>query len=76
MTVNAPVNAPVKLNKTQKSIIVLLKSNNKTTYDELAQTLDVDRTTIMRNIAKLKEKGVLKRIGEDKNGYWMVIEND
>ena len=76
MTVNAPVNAPVKLNKTQKSIIVLLKSNNKTTYDELAQTLDVDRTTIMRNIAKLKEKGVLERIGEDKNGCWKVIEND
>ena len=26
----------------------------------------------MRNIAALKGKGVLERVGEDKNGYWKL----
>jgi predicted HTH transcriptional regulator len=25
------------------------------------------------NIAVLKEKGVIRRVGEDKNGYWEVL---
>ena len=76
VTVNAPVNAPVKLSNTQKAIIGVLKENSLTTYDRLSQILNVDRRTIQRNIAKLKEKGVLERLGEDKNGYWRVIEAD
>ncbi len=34
--------------------------------------IGVDRTTIMRNIAKLKQRGILERVGEDKNGYWKL----
>jgi predicted HTH transcriptional regulator len=33
----------------------------------------VDRTTIRRNIAVLKEIGAIRRVGEDKNGYWEVL---
>ena len=70
--VNAPANAPVKLSKTQTAIIDNLKSNPRTTYDELAAIIGVDRSTIMRNIAVLKEKDILERVGEDKNGYWKL----
>ena len=34
--------------------------------------IGVDRTIIMWNIAKLKQRGILKRVGEDKNGYWEI----
>ncbi|MCR4958712.1 MAG: hypothetical protein K6B13_08965 [Prevotella sp.] len=33
----------------------------------------VDRSTITRNIAVLKDKGVIRRVSEDKNGYWEVL---
>ena len=69
---NASANAPVKLSKTQTAIIDNLKSNPRTTYDELAAIIGVDRSTIMRNIAVLKEKNILERVGEDKNGYWKL----
>ena len=76
-TVNAPVSAPVsasvKLNKTQKKILSILQANKYATYEELAKTTGVDRTTIRRNIATMKEKAVLRRIGGDKNGYWEVL---
>ena len=72
---NAPVNAPVKLNKTQLAIIKALLKDNRATYEDLAQTIGVDRTTVRRNIAVLKEKGYIRRIGEDKNGHWEVLIN-
>ena len=76
-TVNAPVNAPanasVKLNKTQIAIVKAIINNNNVTYDDLKTILGVDRSTITRNIAVLKEKGVIRRVGEDKNGYWEVL---
>lgn len=71
--VNAPVNAPVKLSKTQSAIIKVLLKDNRATYEDLARTIGVDRTTIRRNIAVLKEKGVIRRVGEDNNGYWEVL---
>jgi Fic family protein len=69
---NALVNAPVNISKRQAAIIDILRNNPYTTYDEMATTLDVDRSTITRNIAALKEMGILIRIGEDKNGYWKL----
>ena len=71
--VNAPANASVKLNKTQIAIVKAIKNNNHVTYDDLKTILGVDRSTITRNIAVLKEKGVIRRVGEDKNGYWEVL---
>ena len=70
---NAPANAPVKLNKTQSAIIKVLLKDNRATYEDLARTIGVDRTTIRRNIAVLKEIGAIRRVGEDKNGYWEVL---
>ena len=70
--VNAPANASVKLNKTQLAIIKVLLKDNRATYEDLARTIGVDRT-IRRNIAVLKEIGAIRRVGEDKNGYWELL---
>ena len=70
---NAPANASVKLSKTQIAIVKAIINNNHVTYDDLKTILGVDRSTITRNIAVLKEKGVIRRVGEDKNGYWEVL---
>jgi DNA-binding MarR family transcriptional regulator len=64
--VNAPANASVKLNKTQLAIIKVLLKDNRATYEDLAKIIGVDWTTIRRNIAVLKEKDVIRRVGEDK----------
>lgn len=71
-TVSDTVNDTVKTTPTQDGIINLVRKNPLSTYDELAAQLGVGRATIARNIAKLKDRGVLERIGEDKNGYWKL----
>ena len=72
-TVNATANATVKLNKTQKKILYLLHENKNATYEEIAKQLDIERTTVWRNIDAMKKKAVLRRVGEDKNGHWEVL---
>jgi len=71
-TVNDTVNDTVKTTPTQEGIIDLVRKNPSFTYDELAVQLGVGRATIARNIAILKDRGVLERVGEDKNGYWKL----
>ena len=71
--VNAPENAPVKLNKTQIAIVKAMINDNSVTYDDLKDIVGVDRSTITRNIRVLKEKGVIRRVGKDKDGHWEVL---
>jgi len=53
-------------------ILRLLKENSRLTRAELAATLGKSEHTIKEHIAQLKEKGVLRRVGSDRNGYWEV----
>ena len=69
---NAPVNAPEP--SLQVQLLNLVLSNPQLSYDKLAALTQKDRTTIMRNMAKLKAQGRLKRIGPAKGGHWQVIE--
>ena len=72
--VNAPINAPVNapLNQLQNSILKEIVLNSKISYDELADKLDRHRTTIMRNIQRLKSLELIERVGSNKSGYWRV----
>jgi len=59
-----------------RHILILrqIKVNNNITVDQLAEAFNITRRTIMRDIEKLKEEGLLKRIGPAKGGHWEVIE--
>ena len=73
---NAPVNAPVNAPEPslQVQLLNLVLSNPQLSYDKLASLTQKDRTTIMRNMAKLKAQGRLQRIGPAKGGHWEVME--
>jgi len=60
-------------NSFQRQILELIRGNPKITYDILAKKTGRDRKTVRRHIAALKEKGLLRRIGPAKGGYWEII---
>ena len=35
--------------------------------------LEISTTAVDKNIDSLKKKGLLKRVGPDKGGYWKVL---
>lgn len=68
--------APIKasLSALQVQLLEFIRSNPAVSYDELAEMIQKDRTTIMRNLGKLKDAGILRRVGSKKTGHWEVIE--
>lgn len=50
-----------------------IKRNPYITQEQLAEIVGVTRKSIVTNMKKLQEQGLIKRIGADKNGYWNVI---
>ena len=40
----------------------------------MAKELGFARSTISANIQKMKEQGIIERIGSDRNGYWKIIK--
>lgn len=59
-----------KVTENQQKILSLIEKNKNITVVELAHLIRISRKSVLENIAKLKRKGVLKRIGPDKGGYW------
>ena len=61
------------LSEKQKKIMSLLRENNRMTLSDLSEALGISRRKIVDHTNKLKEKGVLMRVGNNKSGYWQVI---
>jgi ATP-dependent DNA helicase RecG len=58
--------------KTDKKILDLMKENPEITIPEIAEKIGKVKSTVDKQIAKLKEKGRLERVGSDKTGKWNV----
>lgn len=63
-TQNDTVNEPV---------FNLIMQNNKITASEISERLNISLSTVKRKIKKLKDKGVIERIGSDKTGNWKIM---
>lgn len=55
-------------------ILNLIKENPFITQEELSKNIGIARKSIILNMKKTQENGLLKRIGADKNGGWQVEE--
>lgn len=63
-----------KVTETQQKIIEAIKSNPYLTQTELADIIGVSRMHINKNMAKLQNMGLIRRVGPDKGGHWEVVE--
>lgn len=61
--------------KSSQIILELITKNPQITLSELADKLNMTRRGIDKNIKKLKEQGIIRRIGPDKGGYWEIISS-
>jgi len=62
-----------KLTENQKRILSLIDSNKFISIVKIAKHLNLGTTAVENNIAKLKESGLLKRIGPAKGGQWEIL---
>ena len=70
-----PTDKPTdKLVGNQKIIIECIQENPKITSKELSLVIGIRADSVRENLAKLKAKGIIERIGFDKGGYWKIID--
>ena len=68
--INGEINGEINLSETDKKIFSAIRENPHTKRKDLISSLDIGKTTLDRSLKKLKEAGLLKRIGSNKTGYW------
>ena len=59
--------------KTSQRIIELVRDNPYISTSEMADIIGIDRRNIARNIKKLQDQGIVRRVGPDKGGFWEII---
>ncbi|MGB3479314.1 MAG: ATP-binding protein [bacterium] len=62
----------VKLGVNEARILELIIRNKFMTIIQISKELHISTTAVEKNLAKLKAKKLLSRIGSDKKGYWKV----
>lgn len=75
-TVNVTKKVNEKVNEKQRLIISAISENPHITQSELAKILNITVVHINKNMKKLQEKGIIRRVGPDKGGHWEIIEKE
>ena len=63
----------IKLNSTAEKILNLIVREKYITQAELSKLLCISENCIYKNLKSLKEKGIIERVGSNKNGYWKIL---
>ena len=71
--INDPINDPIKLNARELQLIELLRKEPGLTRKDMAARLECSDSTVKRCLQSMVEKGVIKRIGSNKNGEWTIM---
>ncbi len=66
----------ITLNLTEEKILNLIKSKKHITQKELSKLLGLSENCIYKNLKTLKAKGIIERMGSNKNGYWEILITD
>jgi len=60
--------------KASGMILEACRENPSTTIPEMALKIGITERSVQRNIKKLQQKGLLRRVGGRKEGQWEIIE--
>lgn len=67
--------APETTAKTSIMLIELIRKKPNASLNELAEHLQLTRDGVRYHLKNLKQKGILKRIGSSREGYWKINED-
>jgi predicted HTH transcriptional regulator len=72
-----PLKTPLKiLTGLEKKVLNAINNDTSISRTGIARTLNISPDTVKEYLERLKRKGVIKRIGPAKGGYWEVIEDE
>ena len=58
-----------------KQVLELIKKQKSISTAKIGKILNVSKRTVLRDIEKLKATNRIKRIGDERTGYWELIDS-
>ena len=71
---NADIADEKGLNYQQLRVLGYLRADRHTTAAKIAADLDMSARQIERMLADMKAKGIIRREGAKRNGYWIIVD--
>ena len=68
------ISSPISSPKTEVQIIELIRQDAVVSTESLGEALGISKRAVLKQIAKLKSRGRLKRVGPARGGHWEVVE--
>jgi ATP-dependent DNA helicase RecG len=65
-----------RLAENQRMILGLIIRDPHISKKAMAQAAGISTTAIDKHLTKLKQRGILCRVGPDKGGHWEVVQED
>jgi ATP-dependent DNA helicase RecG len=62
-----------KFGESSEKIVELIFRDKYISASAMAEIIGISDRAVEKQLAKLKEKSILKRVGPDKGGYWEII---
>lgn len=62
------------LAESQRRLLVLIAENPRVSKSAMAKAIGISTTAVDKNLTRLKEKGILRRIGPAKGGHWEIVQ--
>lgn len=72
---NADIADEKGLNFQQQRVLGYLRADRHTTAAKIAADLNMSARQIERMLADMKAKGIIRRIGANRNGYWEIVDD-
>ena len=65
-----------KVTENQQAIMREIREKPFVTASELSEMLGISLRKTQENMRKLRETGLIRRVGPDKGGHWEVVESE
>lgn len=70
--VNVDVSVDVNVGENERKILSIIAAAPKATAQDMADSTGLSKRQIQRLIKRMREQGLLTRVGSDKNGHWEI----
>ena len=67
-------NITENITENQRKILSAIEQNPSASQEGIAQVVGINRANVAKNLKKLVEMGLVKRIGPDRGGHWEVVK--
>ncbi len=61
-----------KFGESSEKILELISNNRYISASAMAEVIGISERAVEKQLAKLKEQGIIDRVGPDKGGYWVI----